>query len=75
MKCPISWCTNYLFTIRSAAIPSLAIRLMRETSPAYYRVTLDFFDGKIRVGINANLAGDAHRFHGEILRSELRVLD
>src|SRR5579859_3213174 len=37
--------------------------------------SLQLFDSKVGVGENANLAGDAHRFHGQIFRSKLRMLD
>jgi hypothetical protein len=36
---------------------------------------LEFLNCKIGVGKDANLAGDAHRFHSEIFRAELGMLD
>ena len=39
------------------------------------RRPLQLLDCKVGVGENANLAGDAHRFHGQILRTKFRMLE
>ena len=35
---------------------------------------LKFLDGEIRIGVDANLAGNSHGFHGEIFGIQLRML-
>lgn len=35
---------------------------------------LEFFDGEIGVGVNADFAGDAHRFHGQVFGGQFGML-
>src|SRR6267142_2219994 len=55
---------------------SCSVPLMRENSLSCSHArpaTLELFDCKISVGENANLAGDAHGLHGQILGIEFRM--
>src|SRR6266852_3912569 len=50
---------------------SCSIPLLRENSLPYFHVRpLELFHCKVRVGENANLAGNAHGFHGQIFGAE-----
>src|SRR5229473_8233280 len=54
---------------------SCSVPLMRENSLACFPArSLELFNSKIRVGENANFAGDAHGLHLQIFRCEFRML-
>src|SRR5258708_21429502 len=54
---------------------SWSIPLMRESGLSLaHACPLELFDCKVGVGENANLAGDAHGLHGQILGIEFRML-
>src|SRR5258708_16395007 len=54
---------------------SCSVPLMRENSLACFPArSLELFDCKVGVSENANLAGDAHGLHRQILRCKFRML-
>src|SRR6267142_362152 len=54
---------------------SCSIPLLLENSLPYFHVRpLELFHGKVRVRKNADLAGNAHGFHGQIFGAEPRML-
>src|SRR5258708_15575776 len=50
------------------------LQLKTNYSSSHPLFLLELFDRKVGVGVNANLAGDAHGLHGQILGIEFRML-